>query len=73
MAGGLHSRRFRASAIAVVAVIILGLAYLSTRGQPVARSSPVEKLRIALPVLPHTALVHIAAAKEYFVEAGLDV
>ena len=73
MTGVLHSRQFRASTIAVLAAIILALGYLSTRGQPVARSSPVEKLRIALPVLPHTALVHIAAAKEYFAEEGLAV
>lgn len=73
MAGVLHSRRFQASATVVVAVIILGLAYLSMRGQPPKPTSPVEKLRIALPVLPHTALVHIAAAKGYFVEEGLDV
>ncbi len=73
MAGVLHSRRFRASATAVAAVIILGLAYLGTRGPPPKQTSPVEKLRIALPVLPHTALVHIAAAKGYFAEEGLAV
>ncbi|MDZ4252941.1 MAG: ABC transporter substrate-binding protein [Sulfuritalea sp.] len=72
MAAVLHSGRFRASATAVV-VIILGLAYLSTRGPPPKPTSPVEKLRIALPELPHTALVHIAAAKGYFAEEGLDV
>ena len=73
MAGVLHSRRFLVSAIAVVAAIILGLAYQSTRGQPPKPTLPIERLRIALPVLPHTALVHIAAAKGYFAEAGLDV
>ncbi|MDO8340965.1 MAG: ABC transporter substrate-binding protein, partial [Candidatus Woesebacteria bacterium] len=73
MAGVLHSRQFRASAMVVVAAIILGLAYLSARGPPPKQTSPVEKLRIALPVLPHTALVHIAAAKGYFAEEGLAV
>ena len=73
MTGTLRSRRFRASAVAVLAVVILGLAYLGTRGQPLTRSSPVEKLRIALPVLAHTALLQVAAAKGYFAEEGLDV
>jgi len=56
-----------------LAVILLGLAYLGTRGQPPTQNSPVEKLRIALPVLPHTMLVHVAAAKGYFTDEGLDV
>ena len=73
MTGALHSRLFQASAAAVLAAIILGLGYLGTRGQPVTRSTAVEKLRIALPLLPHTALVHIAAAKGYFAEERLDV
>lgn len=73
MAGVLHRRRFQASATAVVAAIVLGLAYWSMRGQPPEQTYPVEKLRIALAVQPNTALVHIAAAKGYFVELGLDV
>ena len=68
MTGALHSRLFQASAAAALAVIILGLGYLGTRGQPPTRNSPAEKLRLALPVLPHTALLHIAAAKGYFAE-----
>lgn len=70
----MHSRRFRVSAIAVVAAIILGLAYLSMRGQLSMQTSPVqvEKLRIALPVLPQHALLQIAAAKGYLTEEGLD-
>ena len=73
MTGALHSRLFQAGAAAVLAAIILGLGYLGTRVQPVTRSTAVEKLRIALPLLPHTALVHIAVAKGYFAEERLDV
>ena len=58
---------------AALAAIILGLGYLGTRGQPLTRNVPAEKLRIALPVLPHAALVHVAAAKGYFADEGLDV
>lgn len=57
----------------VLAVIILGLGYLGTRGRPSTQPSPAEKLRIAVPVLPHAALVHVAAAKGYFADEGLDV
>jgi len=73
MTGVLHSRLFRASAAAALAVIILALGYLGTRGQPSTRNFPAEKLRIALPVLPDAALMHVAAAKGYFAEEGLDV
>lgn len=73
MAGVLHSRRFQASVTAVVAAIILGLAYLSMHGQSPKQTSPVEKLRIALPVLPQHALLQIAAAKGYLAAEGLDV
>jgi NitT/TauT family transport system substrate-binding protein len=73
MTGAPHRRLFQASAAAALAAIILGLGYLGTRGQPPTRISPVEKLRIALPVLPDAALVQVAAAKGYFTEEGLDV
>jgi ABC-type nitrate/sulfonate/bicarbonate transport system substrate-binding protein len=73
MTGALHSRLFRASAAAALAVIILGLAYLSTRDQPLTQNSPTEKLSIATPTVPHAALLHIAAAKGYFAEEGLEV
>ena len=73
MTGALHSRLFQAGAAAVLAAIILALAYLGTRGQPVTRSAPVENLRIALPVLPQHALMHLAAARGYFTEEGLNV
>jgi NitT/TauT family transport system substrate-binding protein len=73
MTGALHRRLFQAGAAAALALVILGLGYLGTRGQSVTRDFPAEKLRIALPVLPHTALVHVASAKGYFVDEGLDV
>ena len=68
----LQSRILQVSAAAAVAVIILGLGYLGTRGQPLTRTFPSDKLRIALPVLPHAALLHFAAAKGYFADEGLD-
>ena len=73
MTGTLQSRRFQASAVAALAVIILGLAYLGTRGKAPTQNSPVEKLSIALPALPQHALLQIAAAKGYLTEEGLDV
>jgi ABC-type nitrate/sulfonate/bicarbonate transport system substrate-binding protein len=73
MTGALHSRLFQASAAAALAAIVLALGYPGTRGQPVTRNFPAEMLRIALPVLPDAALVHVAAAKGYFSEEGLDV
>lgn len=73
MTGTQRRRLVQASAVAAIAVMILALSYLGTRGSPLTRDFPVEKLRIALPVLPHTALLHVAAAKGYFAEEGLDV
>lgn len=72
MTGALRSRLFQASAAVALAVIILALGYLGTRGQPGTRSFPAEKLRIAVPMLPHAALVHVAAVKGYFADEGLD-
>lgn len=73
MTAALLSRLVQASVAAAFAVIILALGYLGTRGPPLTRNFPIEKLRIALPVLPHTALLHVAAAKGYFADEGLDV
>jgi NitT/TauT family transport system substrate-binding protein len=73
MTGALHSRLFQASAAAALAVIILALGYLGTRDQPPTRNFPVEKLSIAIPMVPHAALLYIAAAKGYFAEEGLEV
>lgn len=69
-----HARRVRAlavaAALAILAALALGFAgRLWPMGKPAV---PVEKLRIALPALPHASLLHIAAAKGYFAEEGLD-
>jgi ABC-type nitrate/sulfonate/bicarbonate transport systems, periplasmic components len=34
---------------------------------------PVEKVTIAVPTLPHAALLYVALAKNYFADEGLDV
>lgn len=73
MTVALHSRLFQAIAAVVLAAIILGLGYLGSRGELPSGNLPPEKLRIALPVVPDAALVHVAAAKRYFAEEGLDV
>lgn len=75
MASGTDTRRVRVVAVAVALAIAVALALgFASRawfmGKPAA---PMEKLRIALPGLPHAALLHIAAAKGYFAEEGLDV
>jgi ABC-type nitrate/sulfonate/bicarbonate transport system substrate-binding protein len=71
--GALHSRLFQTSAAAALAVIIIAIGYLGTRGQPPTQNPPVEKLSIAIPITPHAALLHIAVAKGYFAEEGLEV
>lgn len=35
--------------------------------------SPVEKVIIAVPALPHAAFLYVAYAKNYFADEGLDV
>ena len=57
----------------VVALLALALAYFGTLGRAPAPPLALEKLSIALPALPHAALLHIAAAKGFFSEEGLDV
>ncbi len=71
--GALRNRLFQAGAAAALTAVILGLGYLGTRDQSLARNVPVENLSIALPVLPQHALMHIAAAGGYFAEEGLNV
>ena len=51
---------------------------LSGRHHPGCRpfpqqTGPPEKITIAFPTLPHSTLVHIAPAKGYFTQGGLDV
>ena len=59
--------------VAVGFVVALAVGYLYTRDRSPTPAANVEKLSIALPVLPDAALVHVAAAKGYFTEEGLDV
>jgi len=73
MIGALHSRLFLASAGAALFVIVIAVGYLGTRSQPPTQNSSTEKLSFAIPLTPHAALLYIAAAKEYFVDEGLDV
>lgn len=69
----LRSRLLQTSAGAALVVIVVALAYLGARAQPVALNAPADKLSIAVPVLPQHALMQIAAAKGYFTEEGLNV
>ncbi|OGT79764.1 MAG: hypothetical protein A3H91_06300 [Gammaproteobacteria bacterium RIFCSPLOWO2_02_FULL_61_13] len=60
-------------AIGAAVVVALALGFLGTRKQPPAPPATIETLRLALPSLPHAALLHIAAEKGYFVEEGLQL
>ncbi len=60
-----------ASGLAIVAAIAIG--YLVKGYQSAAPPAALEKLSIALPTLPHAALVHIAAANGYFAQQGLEL
>jgi ABC-type nitrate/sulfonate/bicarbonate transport system substrate-binding protein len=55
-----------------ILLVAIALGYLAARNQRPA-PAPAEKLRIAMPAAPHTALVLVAAAKGYFAEEGLQV
>lgn len=70
------SRRRVLLLAAALAGPLAGLGYLATREwqrAPAAPAAPAEKLSIALPSVPHAALLHIAAAKGYFAAEGLDM
>ena len=78
MANKAHSRRVRAPVVAVIVLAIIAaliVGYASGRGLFPASipTQPTETLRIALAATPDAALLHIAAAKGYFVEEGLAV
>jgi NitT/TauT family transport system substrate-binding protein len=76
MADDMHRRRvwvLAAAALGVAVAAALALGYLGTQYKSSAPAAPVEKLSIAMPIGPHAALLHIAAAKGYFAEEGLDV
>lgn len=59
------------AALLVVALVASSYQLLRTRQGFVAPG--IDRLRIALPVVPHAALLHIAAEQGYFAAQGLDV
>lgn len=66
-------RRALLAAIAVVAAAaILAFAWNGGRWK-IGTPAPRETLRLALASTPHAALLHLAAAKGYFEDEGLDV
>ncbi len=73
LARTLHSRTFQAGAALALAVVLLGLGYLGVKIVSPAPVAPAEKLSLAMPTVPHAALLLIAAAKGYFTEEGLDL
>jgi len=73
MTGVSWRRPLGVSTAAALVAVVLVLGYLGLRGESVTPVLPAEKLRIALPVLPDAALVHVAAARGYLAEEGLDV
>src|SRR5205814_901577 len=60
-----------AAALGVALVFAIGFAAM--RASSPAPKSPAEKLSIAVAATPHAALLHLAAAKGYYAEEGLDV
>jgi ABC-type nitrate/sulfonate/bicarbonate transport system substrate-binding protein len=73
MTGAWHNRLVQVVVVANLTVAVVALGYIGTRNPLPAPHILPEKLTIALPTLPHFALVHVAAAKGYFTEEGLDV
>lgn len=62
------------AAVLVAAVLAAALVLLALGSRwPFTESSQAERLRIALSSTPHAALLHLAAAKGFFAEEGLDV
>lgn len=49
------------------------LAAVQLRRAPAVPAQPPEKLSIAVSTTPHTALLHLAQAKGFFAEEGLDL
>lgn len=75
MASGKHHRvrTFVIAVSALVIVAVLALGYANGRGLFTKPAAPMEKLRIALPMTQHAALLYIAVANGYFAQEGLDV
>lgn len=66
-------RRWRPMAALILLALALGLGLLGMRNGMFSPPAATEKLVIALPVLPHHLLMHIAVVKGYYAEEGLDV
>jgi NitT/TauT family transport system substrate-binding protein len=66
------SRKTRFVAAAAFAAL-LALGYLVLRERSGTRAENVEKLSIAVPSVPHSSLIYIAAAQGYFAGEGLEV
>lgn len=65
-------RRRRAWTLIAAALTLAVAAWIVGRNPPPV-PAPVEKLRIALPAVPHAGLLHIAAERGLFAAEGLDV
>lgn len=68
----MHRSRIWISTAATLLVAI-ALGHVATRNRASPMAATREKLSIAMPLSPHTALVRIAAAQGYFTQEGLDV
>jgi ABC-type nitrate/sulfonate/bicarbonate transport system substrate-binding protein len=66
------SNRTRFLAAAAFAAL-LALGYVALRERDSAPVATVEKLSIAVPAVPHSSLIYIAAAQGYFAGEGLEV
>lgn len=70
-----HARRRRAGLIGIAGIVVVLLAVLAHKAffsQP-SDVAAVDKLTVAIPSAPHAALVHLALAKHYFEDEGLDL
>ncbi len=61
------------AAAALGVALALAIGFAAMRAPSPASRPPGEKLSIALASTPHAALLHLAAAKGYYAEEGLDV
>jgi len=66
-------RVIAAAVLGAAVVVALVLGYLGTRYQSSTPAAALEKVSIAMPSVPHAALMYIAAARGYFAEEGLEV
>lgn len=68
-----REKRLTGIALVVAVAAALAIGYLGTPNRAPTPPVFVEKLSIALPTVPHAALLQIAAAKGFFADEGLDV